>query len=290
MGDKIRVNNRNLVRNNRGKSKRIDQISQSFAIRLGTVRYLTQDAGNGVDKILIDQLEKLVSGEPVSTSVEELISWGNTREGVNLGKLVATGVPVLCSGAIVNSDERWSLISSVRNSGNRPPQHERVLSHGFTFGSVYAKAPRRDGSVDRIDFSVLCQRCLSTLVGTLHENGDADRSRTVWPFTWEERTNNRQTPKGKRSPRAESDKRKATPRAKRGDPRALAGVVRAAKAGRKPYASLKSDDTNWTEKFLRLTQNELLRKWLSEIGRDVPKSWSKDKLVTECLQHLEVPV
>lgn len=181
----------NLLSQNGGKRRRLESQSARRAVLTGVIENVLSDLSIEDQRAIIDMIEyDHCRGEPVSTSVEELIKWTNTSKGPNLGHLVATGMPVLCYGLIVNDDKLWDQVSPLLGKRQRPPQNERILAHGLTEGSVYMKVERdANNNISRVKTFTVCNHVLWILAGKLKENGNINRDTTRWPF--KHKTNNK---------------------------------------------------------------------------------------------------
>lgn len=285
---RVKVSNKNLVSTNKGKRDRVTSISRNLSVSHGLIAELSDGLSSETTSLLSKEVVKTTNySEPISTSVEELVSWANTRTGVNLGTRVATGVPVLCYGAIVNSDDRWNTLKKALGDASRPREHERVLCHGITFGSTYAKARLdSEGKATRFELFTACARCLSALVGSLREDGQADRKKTKWPF---EAPKERKEAKPSRNAGVRKAKQKSHNSKKKNisDTKSVTSnnlsmtgfttpMRAAANAFKRMYFSGSPEDV--VEKRIRSLRNSQLYAIATDLGCDPAKSWNKDKL------------
>jgi hypothetical protein len=141
-----------------------------------------------------------------STSVEALRNWANTKNGCRLGELVATNVPVECTGVLC--DHKMEPILETRKGYTPQPKHMRWSAHGLTYGSVFAKVFRKSNNAGEyepkeVSLFAACNNCLDIWVGE-QQKGDR-RSDSQWPFTAPTDRPNRQP--GKDSSGRSKDKR-----------------------------------------------------------------------------------
>jgi len=182
----VRVTNASSYQRNMPAKRRCESIARNS--KLNTWALSSVSGGLSTDTVeeLTSLLNSLTSphSAPPFTSVEDLRNWGNTRYGCKMGDLVATNVPVCCTGCLTNSQE-MKAIAETRKGFTELPTHMRWGAHGLTFGSVMLKAFRGTSSngqsfVKEVKIFVACNNCLDVWVGPIAEGGN--RSVNLWPF------------------------------------------------------------------------------------------------------------
>lgn len=178
-----------IVRNEFGRNKfaknRTFSLAKGAKLNTWALSDLSKSLSSNVEEQLRSKLERITEGKSraESTSVEALRNWANTKNGCRLGELVATNVPVECTGVLC--DHKMKPHLETRKGYSEMPEHMRWSAHGLTFGSVFAKVFKSSdgaGEYNAKDVSlfVACNNCLDIWVGE-QRKGDR-RSDNLWPF------------------------------------------------------------------------------------------------------------
>lgn len=192
-----------ILRNHFGRNKFAKDRTHSLAKGARTNSWalsdLSKSLSSNVEEQIRSQMDRLTAGKSraESTSVESLRNWANAKNGCRLGELVATNVPVECTGVLC--DHKMIPHLETRKGYSEQPKHMRWSAHGLTFGSVFAKVFRKSNNAGEyqakeVSLFVACNNCLDIWVGP-QQKGDR-RSDTLWPFTAPPSRPNRQPGKG----------------------------------------------------------------------------------------------
>jgi len=203
---KIRINHTNLYTRNQSFQRRVKSIADRTLINGWAMAEVSKHLGTDSVQNLNDVINRLadVNTAPLITSVEDLRNWANTRQGCKLGTLVATNVPVICTGFLVNQDEADEICKGL-DGYHRPPKHTRWHCCGITFGSVFVKSilgTKPDGSrfTKEVRVHSACNNCLDTFVGTITDGNRRTNKWSFKPYVPKTNHNDRAPSKGKNRP------------------------------------------------------------------------------------------